>query len=207
MPYGMIINWPIFIVTLLILAFPPSLMISAGTKRRLSHEREAGDFRIGRGLLAWQNWVDLARGYGGCYLLFEYALIPPEDQGWMLLVWSAGILAAALLVQTVRRYHGRSYFLAPIFFTWGITFYLAGPLLTFYGIAVATLLATVSKNAEWHLPTLAAVVGAVGYLTIGIKLTIVVVVALAVWPLVVTFCGRGHMVFLMRPAAVGERVR
>lgn len=198
----MTIHWPLFIAAIVLLCFPPSLMFASSTKRRLSHEREAGDFNILRGMLAWQNWVDLLRGYAGGYLLFEKALTPPEDSLWMVWVLGGAVLAVALLFQTIRRHHGRGYFLAPIFFVWGIiaylTDFLANPTLLIYGLAVGILFATMTKNAEWQLPAMAVVIAAIGYFISGLSIQLVLVGAVGVWPLVITFCGRGHMVFLMR---------
>jgi hypothetical protein len=191
-------NWSALIAALLLLWLPPSLMLAAKARRRLSHERTASEFGFWRGALQWQNWVDLARGYAGTYLIHHYAMSSDEDVRWEVFGLSAGILVVALMVQTIRRYHGRTYFLAPVFFVWGMAFVLAGPLLAFYGIAAGWLVAVVARNAEWQLPVTAAVVGGVGYLTAGLSPGLLIAVVLIAFPVLVAFCGRGHMVFLMR---------
>lgn len=201
MDFSLTIYWPAFAGALILLGFPPSLWIGERVKRRLAHQRTAGDFKIHRGALAWQNWADLVRAYAGCHLLYLYALEVPEGvegKEWELFGWRVGILMAALLVQTVRRHHGRSYYLAPIFFVWGATLFLSGPLLAFYGIAAGTLVAGVGGSLEWKLPVMAVVVVGAGYLFSGISLPIIVNGVLIVLPLLIAFLGRGHLVFLMR---------
>ncbi len=193
-------DWPAFVAALVLLCFPPSLWIKESVKRELAHQRTAGDFNLLRGLLAWQNWFDLARAYGGCFLLYEYAITPLEGGEWKLLGWRIGILLFALLLQTVRRHRGRTYFLAPVFFVWGLTFFLSDPLLAVYGIAAGTLVGVIT-NVEWKLPAMAVVVGLVGYLLGGIKIPLLVNVVVIVFPVIITFCGRGHMVFLTKQRA------
>lgn len=193
-----ILHWPAFLGAILLLWFPPSLWLSQEVKRHLSHERTASQFGLLRGALVWQNWVDLVRAYAGGYLLFNHALEVPEGREWELFAWQAAILMIALLVQTVRRHHKRKYFLAPVFFVWGLTFFIAGPLLALYGIAASALVARVAENLEWKFPVMAAVVAGAGYLLSGLKPLLILNAVLIVFPLIATFCGRGQLVFLMK---------
>lgn len=193
----LIIHWPALAGAIFLLWFPPSLWIRQSAKRNLAHQRTAASFDILRASLAWQNWADLARSFAGCFLLYGYALEAPEGEEWTLFGWRAGILLVALLLQTVRRHHGRTYFLAPIFFVWGMTLFLSGPLLAFYGIAAGILVALLA-DLEWKLPVMAVVVGGVGYLLAGVKLPLILNAVLIVFPLLIAFCGRGHLVFLTR---------
>lgn len=197
MSFPLIAYWPALVGALVLLFFPPSLWLSRSAKRHLSQPGTAGEFGLLRGFRAWQNWADLVRGYAGTYLLLNHAFEPPEEMDWNLLGWKAGILLFALLIQTVRRYRKRSYFLAPIFFLWGITLVIVGPLLAFYGILASVLVAGVAENLEWKLPVMAVVIGAAAYLLSSIGPMLYVNLVAIVFPLIVTFCGRGRMVFLM----------
>lgn len=207
MDFSLIVSWPAFIGALLLLWFLPSFWIRSDVKRSLSQKRTASEFELLRAFMAWQNWADLLRAFAGCYLLYHYVFDVPEGREWEVFGWRAAILFIALLLQTVRRHHQRFYFLAPIFFVWGITFFLSDPILAIYGIAAGTFAAMV-VNLEWYLPVMAVVLAGVGYLLSGIEISILLNAVLVVFPLIVTFCGRGHMVHLVwEPSRKGESSR
>jgi uncharacterized protein with PQ loop repeat len=168
--------------------------------RHLSEPGSAGEFNLWRGARVWQNWLDLLRGAAGAYLLAFFAFEVSEDHDWSRLGWILGILLAALLVQTIRRYRERTFFLAPIFFLWGVTLAIAGPFLALYGILASVLVGNVASNLEWKLPVMFVVIGVAGYfvphLGPGLPLLVLNMIAI-ISPLIVSFCGGGRLVFLM----------
>jgi uncharacterized protein with PQ loop repeat len=192
--------WPALAGTFLLLFFPPSLWLQRRVLRYLSEPGSAGEFKLWRGAQVWQNWLDLLRGAAGAYLLVFVAFEAEEDQEWSRLGWIISILLVALLIQTIRRYRERTFFLAPIFFLWGVTLAIAGPFLAFYGILASVLVGNVASNLEWKLPVMFVVIGVAGYfvphLGPGLPLLSFNLVAI-LFPLIVSFCGRGRLVFLM----------
>lgn len=168
-------------------------------KRHLSHVSSTGDFKLVRGMQTWQNWVDLVRGGAGTYLLVHHALRAPEGEEWTRFGWILGIILISLLLQTIRRYRQKTFFLAPVFFIWGLTFVMAGPLLALYGILPSILVANVATNLELKLPIMAVIIGVAALLipTIAIGPILTINLIAILFPLLVTFLGRGRMVFLM----------
>ncbi len=179
--------WPL-IGSIVLLCVPSYLFFTSRIRRRVTESQPSSGFPLRGVVLTWQNWLDLARGYGGAYLIFNltFPLERRAETYFQELGIVAGILALGLMLNTYyRRRH--LYCLAPAFMVVGISMVLYDWWIVLYGALAGLVIGRVTNSAEAFLITTGVIIGAFGYFVGGISLMLLLTCALTVLPIVYAF--------------------
>ncbi len=192
------INWIYFVIAILLLWIPAPFFYPAEAKERLVSNVYAFDYNLFNYLGAWQNWLDGVRAFAGTFCLVHLALMPVEGDEPARL-WATGLLAAilviAMLLQTVHK-NRIVFFVAPVFFLWGITLVLSDWLLGVYAIAAGLTASVMSNSLDLKLWITAGVLAVFGYLLEGAESLIMINVGLIMIPIALAYSFNNHLVAL-----------
>lgn len=198
------INWFILAGAAVLLFVPASWIYPASARERLASWHSAR-FRLEAMLGTWQHWLDLARAFGGTFLLVNAAvlvepMIAEKSDRYLALLLTWGTLALGVFFQTAHR-KGTFYFTAPVFFLWGATLALVDWVPALFAIVFSAALARMLNHVELKLPMMAGLLGVVGYLVSGLSLTLILTAGLIVFPMVIAFACMSHLVCYTRDLA------
>lgn len=184
----MVVNLPFLVFGLLLLWFPRQWMRYGAVFRGSRHRRarwkdepwnktEPGDPRL---LLRFEfskvrNYVDLLRGTAGSLAIVGGYGIDPAfaaaagNRPAMLQVfaWKIGILAVAVLIQTIRYENRYVSFFAPVFFLAGLSVSLCGHWAALFAFALVWSVSAVFTNAQAFLSVYALLAGIFGLVLRG----------------------------------------
>jgi hypothetical protein len=191
------VNWLVILASGSVLFLPASLLYSSETKDYLAHSRSA-HFRLEHLFLTWQHWFDFGRAYLATYFLIEYgcSFVGTESgmsywyQDWLLI---AAMLGVAVSLQTIQ-FREFFYFIAPIFFIWGMALALCDWLPVSFAIVFSSVVARLADHVELKLPLMAAILVVSGYLLSGLEPQLILGAALVVWPTLLALCSMRHLV-------------
>jgi len=192
------INWTYFVIAILLLWIPAPFFYPADAKERFVSNVYGFDYNLFNYLGAWQNWLDGLRGFAGAFCLFHLALFPDdnvENTHYWMLGLQAGVLGVAVVLQTIHK-NRIVFFLAPMFFLWGITFVLSDWVLAIYAIVAGLCASVMSNSLDLKLWITAGVLAVFGYLLDGINAHVFLNVALVVVPLTLVYSFNSHLVAL-----------
>lgn len=192
-------SWPIFIAAVLVLVFPITLFLSAFTKDRLA-EPHNQRFRLEKGLLVWQNWLDLLRSFAGFYLLAQLAgemelQIQDEAIPHLEAIVLTTVALPGIVTQTVH-HRQRFYCLAPVFYLWGLTLVFSHWIPALFALVFGSMTARLFDHVEMKFPVTAGLLALTGYLTGHFNLLLVINCALLMVPLVLSYMFLSSMAFL-----------
>ncbi|MEX2380776.1 MAG: hypothetical protein WD490_00180 [Opitutales bacterium] len=196
----MIPNFLFLLLALALLFLPVTLFYSTSVQRVLSRQYRSDEFKLKEFFLAWQNGLDLIRGFAGTYILVNWVLpLEPvaDEKVTSGHIWAAAILTVAVLIQTVR-FRRRLYLLAPVFFLWGITVALSPAPPAFYAIALGLITVVMSNNIELNFPVMTVVLGVSGFFLSGADVLVAINCALILLPYLIMLGSKRSMAFFMR---------
>lgn len=199
----MLIDWFLFLGSLVILWVPASLLYPAGARQRLSDYRSSR-FRIERMLVTWQHWIDLVRGFGGAFLLTRVAVVPDPavDEGLLLHLAVTGVvLTLAVAAQTLQRSE-TFYATAPVFYIWGVAFALVDWVPVLFSLVFSAILSRMVNHVEMNFPVMAGLLGVVGFLYGGFSFELALACVLIILPLVLAYATMQSMVCYSRELAI-----
>lgn len=183
----MTIHWLPFLGALVLLLLPP--FVPAEIAHRLAPNRRPPSAKLPGLLRVRANWVDLLRAFAGTYLLaqFAFTIDPKSTNGDLLaLLLKAGVLAAGVVLQTVR-WRAEPVFLAPVLYLTGVTVWLPGYAAGGFAMFAGWMFAAGGKSAHLVLPVAAAAVAAGGYLLNANLMLLAVNAGLLVLPYVIGY--------------------
>lgn len=190
----MTINW-LFLLLSTVLLFPP-LPVTGATRRFLKSRRNSS---VKTPILfkRWQNWVDLARGFAGAFILSSFAItVLPDVKGaaTKALMVQACVLGLGVLLQVVRVNAG-IVLVAPIFLLTGITLVYGGWDAGGFAVFVGWMFAIGGKSPAYQLPVMAVALGGSGYL-LGMNLGLILNCGLIALPLLASFLFHKPLAFV-----------
>ncbi len=187
--------WPLVGAAFLLCA--PSYLFFGGRIRRCNAElAQTGGFPLLGIFLPWQNWLDLARGFGGAFLLYHHVFeLDPQAEEYMNeLGVVAGVIAFALLLNTYYKKRKHLYCMAPIFLVTGIAMVTFDWWIVLYGVAAGAVLGRLSDSPEIALIAMGVVIGAFGYFFSGLSLILLLTCALVILPIVYAFTTNRNLI-------------
>jgi len=190
----MTINW-LFLLLSAVLLMPP-LPVTGATRRFLKSRRNPS---VKTEVLfhRWQNWVDLARGFAGAFILSSFAItVVPDVKGaaTKALMIQGCVLGLGLTLQIVRVNAG-IILVAPIFLLTGITLVYGGWDAGGFAVFVGWMFAIGGRSPVYQLPVMAVALGGSGYL-LGINLGLVLNCGLIALPLLASFMFHKPLAFV-----------
>ncbi len=180
--------WPL-VGAVLLLCTPSYLFFTSRVRRRIVELALSGGFSLLGIARPWHNWLDLARGFGGAFLLYHHVFeLDPQAEEYMKeLGVVAGVIAFALLLNTYYKKRKHLYCIAPIFLVTGIAMVTFDWWIVLYGVVAGAVLGRLSDSPEIALIVMGLVVGAFGYFFAGLSLMLLLTCALIVLPVVYAF--------------------
>ena len=149
---------------------------------------------------SWRNWIDLVRSIAGVYLLTRFAVIADPDTpggGLKAMMVIAGVICAGMLLQTVR-FDGKVHFVAPLFYSSGLTLMLSGYVTGGFALFVGWLFTMAGKNIQLQLPVMLVALAIGGFL-LDRNLALIVNCALISIPLLLPVLFRQPLRFIVNP--------
>jgi hypothetical protein len=193
----MTFNIDLFLAAIALLCLPLPHSVSKahaalGYKVRTPHGTLGGMART------WQNWLDLARGAAGAYLLMDQAIdLPAPTPGSQLQVLGiqAGVLVSGLLLQVLRIEGGLRVF-APVFYLSGVTTFLVGSIESDFALLFGWAFALGMRDPRLQLPVMGVALAAAGYFFGGLRPVLTLNCALIFAPLLLAVLCQKRLLFV-----------
>ena len=159
---GVTVQWP-FVLLAAILLWPP-LPLSVSLKKSVMSSRRNASATVPLMMKCWQNWADLLRAGAGAYVLSTLAIqVDAKIKGasTTALMLEGVVLGIGLILQMFRIGRGIQ-FVAPIFYTCGLTLVLPGYVQGGFAVFVGFLFAIGGNRPAYLLPVMGVALAAVG---------------------------------------------
>jgi hypothetical protein len=192
------INWIYLVIAILLLWIPAPFFYPEEAKGRLVSNVYAFDYNLFNYLGAWQNWLDGIRAFAGAFCLIHLAVFPDdtvENTRHLVLGFNAGVLGIAAVLQTVHK-NRIVFFVAPMFYLWGVTLVLSDWVLGVYAIVAGLCASVMSNSLDLKLWITAGVLAVFGYMLKGVELNVALNVILVIIPLALAYSCNNHLVAL-----------
>ncbi len=186
--------------SLVLLWMPGYLYLTREGRERVSDSYGSNGLPLSRIVLAWQNWMDAARGIAGAYGLTHLAIALDSGVRETYYYGFAGVgvvLAIAIVMQVV--YIRRHVFcLSPIFFVSGMIFVLVDWWIALYAVVVGLFFGRIINSSEGFFFCAAATVAVFGYLFHGIDIEWMLTSGLLFLPIVCSLTAQESLVVVIR---------
>ena len=224
----MIVHYWLLLFSLLLLWFPRPWLRFGGRIFRLPSrppvdrsQRDSGDVSLylADELQNLRNWIDLLRSAAGSIAVFGMQIgvvrIPgcfermngaPKITADVIFVIQCAIFVAAILIQTTRNFQERVTLVAPIFFLFGVSFGIIGPLTALFAcIAVWVVNLLLPSSSVFLLVFAGLEVVFAKFLSSGANSytrTLIIAVALTLLPVLLSAMFNRRLVKLNKKARV-----
>ena len=181
----MTLNWYFLLASAALLWWPTPLWVGPNfTRPDRDHQPRVIDL-----LLAWQNWVDLARSGAGVYLLRELSITVTSEAPQLktkVLIIQGSILIMGVLLQIFGVRKKGLFLLAPVFYLNGLTLFLGDYATGGFAIFAGWMFAVAGRNLRLQLPAMAVALPLGGFLLGGINPGSMLNFALVILPLLLS---------------------
>ncbi len=195
---------PLFLfLAILVLWTPGYLFYTAAMRERVHSVHGSNGLPLSRIFVTWQHWLDGIRGFCGAYLLYVYTF-PLErtldDSSYYLELGTMGFVLLAGICAQVLYYQIRChlYSLSPLFFLTGVSLAVVDWWIVMYGILAGLIFGRLINNSESFFAIMAVVIGAFGYMMFGLRLELLMICALLIVPIALSFLIQENLIIAHR---------
>lgn len=188
------IDWLYSLASLLLL-FPPSTIFYSRVAKERLQELTDQSFPLEKMIVKWQHWIDLLRAAIGTFLLSSLAVSqPPEvEHGALIELGVVGVLLPLAVIAQTAHYYKGLYLTAPVFFLWGLTAVLVGPIPAVFSIVFSAAFARAFNHVDLQFLIMAGLLLTVGYATEAFSLSLALASVLAALPVVFSYAAAGSL--------------